>query len=120
MRFRKAQTVAAAVVVTFLLTATASAQPAPADPPRPVHFLSPVRVMSDGGADLRRPPGWYVPDAVWDDIDFKVRVLQDDRTRLTAENESLRASADRPGWGWLLGFAVGTAAGIVATFIALR
>lgn len=46
------------------------------------------------------PPGRFVDEATWLELDVSLREAQDARTRLTAENKSLRASAAgwQPGW----------------------
>ena len=56
---------------------------------------------------------------MWEELDTEFRRLQDQETRLTAENKSLKKSADewRPGWkivvaGALLGLAAGVYVGM--------
>lgn len=87
--------------------------PADEAPPAPVvignagylRLRSSARVMTDGGADLRLPPGYYLDEPNWNKLDAEVRRLQDAETRLTAENQSFRASLGtwQPGWKTLLG-----------------
>ena len=87
---------------------------APGDPP--VHVHSGATCRTDGGVDLRLPPGYYLPEQAWDDLDRETRRLQDQETRLTAENGRLRALTDRTVVTTLayvgLGVVVGLAGGI--------
>lgn len=50
------------------------------------------------------PPGRFLDEATWQRLDARFRELEEARTRLTAENKSLRGavSAWQPGWGTLL------------------
>jgi hypothetical protein len=71
-------------------------------------------VHTDGGNDLRLPPGYYLDEPNWNKLDLEVRRLQDQETRLTAENHSLRTSLGgwQPGWKTLSGaLLLGIAAG---------
>jgi hypothetical protein len=60
------------------------------------------------------PPGRFLDERSWVTLDEEQRRLQDQETRLTAENKSLRATASawQPGWKTLtLTLAVGLAGG---------
>ncbi len=70
----------------------------PDDSP-PLHLNSRSRVVTEGGANLRLPRGYFVPEGKWDALDLEVKRLQDQETRLSAENEALRDSGGGPGWG---------------------
>lgn len=90
-----------AAVAAAALCVVAVPRAAAADPVA-VHVHSPSHLLSDQGADLRLPPGYFVDEDAWGRIDAEMRRLQDAETRLTAENVSLRRSASAwawPGWG---------------------
>jgi hypothetical protein len=102
--------VVAAVVLLFAARAAA-------EPPPPTHLTTPVvcRDDADPPNELQLAPDTIIltPEA-WDNLDLKVKDLQESRTRLTAENESLRESA-RPSWWWAVSaLAAGAAAGYAA------
>lgn len=77
-----------------------------------LHLLSAAVVITDGGSELRLPPGYYLDEPNWQKLDLEVRRLQDQETRLTAENDFLRGSLSgwQPGWRTL---AVTLAVGLV-------
>lgn len=88
-----ARRVALAVAVALSVTARVAAG-------EPVHLQTPSSVQTDGGTSLRLPPGYFVEERVWSDLDKELRRLQDAETRLTVENKSMRSSLDswQPGW----------------------
>lgn len=89
---------AAALLVT-LLSGGAAAEPQPVSDERPTHVKSPSTLRTDGGSERRLPPGYFLPEPVWDKLDREVARLQTAETRLSAENASLRDSASAlPGW----------------------
>lgn len=109
----------AAVVLLLCIASGVAADPAPAPAPtvvdKPTQLLSPSTITTDGGSVLRAPPGRFVPEPAWSELDTEMKRLQDVETRLTAENNSFRATAAswQPGWYTLLGtLATGIAAGI--------
>lgn len=80
--------------------------------PTYLHMRTPSHVVTDGGSDLRLPPGYFLDEPTHDKVDAEVRRLQDAETRLTAENQSMRKSLD----GWQPGFytlAIAAASAIV-------
>lgn len=80
--------------------------PAPELPPT-LHFSRPATLTSASGRIVLVPPGYYLPDPVYDALDLELRRAQDAETRLAAENESLRRSASAtPGGKLLVGVAV--------------
>jgi hypothetical protein len=103
---------ACAVVVAILsLGATTAAEPLPEVTP----ITESVTIRADGGAELRVPPGYYVPTPTWAALDAEMKRLGDAETRLAAENKSLRASLNEgPGWGTMLIAATAAALGMGA------
>lgn len=104
--------IACAVVAAF--ASRVAADPAP---PVLVHLASGSHVVTDGGSDLRLPPGYFVDEPTWQRLDTEVKRLQDAETSLTAQNTSLRASTSgwQPGWKVLVGaLVIGIAAGVYA------
>ncbi len=91
----------ALTVALVLAAARALGDPTPAEAPPPTHLASSSAVHTDGGSDLRLPPGYFLAEPTWMRLDTETRRLQDAETRLRAENASLRASAAtgwQPGW----------------------
>lgn len=87
--------VAAAVAASLLSVAAAAADPAP-----PVHLQSASTVKTDGGSELRLPPSYCLDEPAWDHLDLKVRGLQEEGTRLRAENASLKKDSGSSWFGW--------------------
>ena len=110
-----ARRVAVSVVVALaVMTRVADADPT--DPPAPVnlHIRSPSYLVTDGGSDLRLPPGYFLDEPTRDRLDAEMRRLQELETRLTAENATLSkgVSGWQPGWVSIaLTFAGGMALG---------
>lgn len=97
-----------AVVIALLLwSAMVSAEP--------LRIRSSSSVVTDGGSNLRLPPGYFLDDEQWVVLDTEVRRLQDAETRLKAENQELRKkppgqSLVTTGVVLLLGVLIGAAA----------
>jgi hypothetical protein len=114
---RRAGTGAATLVLLLAARAAADPVPAPVAPPPPIafaHLASGSAVHTDGGSDLRLPPGYFVDAPGWAKLDAETKRLQDAEVRLTAENHSLRAATSgwQPGWRTLaLTLATGLAGG---------
>ncbi len=81
----------AAVVVCWALIARGE----------PIRLLSPSTVVTDGGSTLRLDPGVFLPQADYEKLDIELRRLQDQETRLEAENDSLKSSLS--GWPFIVG-----------------
>jgi hypothetical protein len=64
-----------------------------------LQLTTPSIIHTDGGANLRLPPGYFLTTHDYEILDVELQRLQDEETRLTAENDSLRQSAERPGAG---------------------
>ena len=82
----------------------------------PIRLETPSTVVTDGGSELRLPPGVFLPEEDYERLDVELRRLQDAETRLGAENESLRESVKGAGWVWWVGaFTAGAAFGAWVT-----
>lgn len=87
------------------------------DVPRPTHVKSPTQCRTERGTELSFPPGYFLPEPTWLRLDGEMKRLQEQETRLTAENlklrELTRSGAGRTlywlGAGVLLGIAAGAA-----------
>ena len=88
----------------------------PDDPP--VHVHSPSTCHTDGGTDLRLPPSYIVPEQAWDDLDREMRRLQDQETKLTAENQKLRDLTERDTVTTLTYVGAGVLVGLVGGLLA--
>lgn len=95
---------AGAFAIVFALACApsgAAADPgAPSVATGPLHLKSTSRVVTDGGSRLTLEPGYYLTEPQWVELDGEVKRLQDQGTRLTVENQVMRAALQRwqPGW----------------------
>lgn len=82
----------------------------------PLHLKTPAHITTQGGSEIDVPPGYVLTEPEWDALDFALTTAQDDRTRLEAENKSLRASAGTgaPWWAIAAAVVVGAAGGAYA------
>ena len=95
--------------LVLALTTAAAADPAtPPAAPAFAHFQSP-RIACRGTLESRvdciqLAPGYFMDEAAYERLDLALKSLQDDKTRLSAENGALRTAASswRPGWFTLL------------------
>lgn len=81
------------------------------------HVQSPSTLTTDGGSKLKLPPGYFMDEDTWKLRDAKLKALEDQSTRLTAENTSLKNSAVDHPW---LALGVSAAAVVLGTYLALR
>jgi hypothetical protein len=97
----------------------ALADDAPATLPAPVRFQSASTCTTDAGNSRTLPPGTFFAEPTFDALDTEIRRLQEAETRLTAENEALKApshafrTVKRPFLLAILGFAGGVGAGML-------
>lgn len=112
---RRRHIVAALAGALVLHAADAAGEPVGPDNP-PLHLTTPSHVITQGGSELDLPPGYFLDDEQWSALDTELRRLQDEETRLGAENQSLRASAHSGAPWWAIGAAVvvGAVAGAYA------
>ncbi len=112
----------AAVTVFVLLTLAAKAAADPQElPSGHVRLnLGPGSLITYSGENYILPLGTHILTyEVWDSLDVEMRRLQEQETRLTAENKSLKhtAASWHPGWktiaaGVLVGLSAGLYVGI--------
>lgn len=103
------------VAICAVVALAATARAADADPTvTNAHIASPSTCKTDGGTDLRLPPGYFLDEPTHQHLDDEMKRLQDVETRLTAENASLKSAVSgwQPGWVTLgLTIAAGAALG---------
>lgn len=100
-----------AAIVVVALTRDASAEPI-------YHLKSPSTLKTEKGSELKLPPGYFLDEATWQERDLELKAAQDARTRLKAENDSLRKSANEYPWlATLVVGAFGVAVGITVTLV---
>lgn len=81
------------------------------------HIKTPSTLKTEKGSELKLPPGYFLDEETWMERDAEMRRLQEQESRLKAENLSLRSSADDFPWGKIaLGIAVGLAGGGLAVW----
>lgn len=64
------------------------------------HIKSPSSVVTEKGSTLKLPPGYFLDEESWRERDLELRRLQEQETRLKAENRSLRKSAEADAIPW--------------------
>lgn len=108
-----------AIAAAFVVTAPSPAGADPADPGVALNIKTPSTLKTDGGTELRLPPGIFLNLDSWAMLETETKRLQDAETRLTAENASLRKSASGASFGW---YVVGAAlaVGLVTGFLVGR
>lgn len=109
--------VAVAVVTLLALTAETSADPLPLPTPHIVLKSGPGVLHGPDGHDYVIPTDSHIlsPDG-WTPLDLEFKRLQDQETRLQAENQSLRKSANEFPWTpILIGAGIGLITGIYVT-----
>jgi hypothetical protein len=84
------------------------------------HLKSPSTVTTERGSVLTLPPGYFLDEPTWGERDTRLKNAEDERTRLKAENESLRKSAAKQWFDWkvvvaaaVAGFATGAVVNLV-------
>ncbi len=59
---------------------------------------SPSTLKTEKGSELKLPPGYFLDEEAWRERDERMKKLEADRTRLGAENRSLRKSSTEYPW----------------------
>lgn len=85
---------ATVLVVSFLSSAVHS---------EPMRFLTPAQCMTEGGAEVNIEPGRYLPESDWERLEKDYKAMENDNTRLVAENKSYKGSQSVLGWKSALG-----------------
>lgn len=81
------------------------------------HMRTPSTVQTEGGSSLSLPPGYFLDEETWQERDLELKRLQEQETRLVAENKSLRESASFPPWATAALGAVGIALGVTVMIL---
>lgn len=98
------------IAIAVVLASALAARSAGGDPV--THLKTPSEVHTQGGSVLQLPPGYFLDEPTYKEKDGELRRLQEQETRLKAENESLRKSARKSPWDWRIvsaAFAAGCA-----------
>lgn len=64
------------------------------------HLKSSSDVTTEKGSKLKLPPGYFLDEKTWQERDAELKKAQEDRTRLKAENESLRKYVNEDAIPW--------------------
>lgn len=86
-----------AVSLVMALAARAAADPNPCPDPG-CHVKNGGVLATPKGTVLLLPPGFYLDEETWAKRDLELKDAQDKVTRLKAENDSFRKSADEIRW----------------------
>jgi len=92
MLSKKLLSLVAGIMVLLLATNTA------ADGFPFLKFDTPAVCKTEGGSTVSLPPGRFLPEQGWQNHEKEWMALEDDNTRLTAENEVLRDQESSIGW----------------------
>lgn len=95
------------VLVVSLLATSAAAEDFPF-----LRFKTPAVCTTEGGSTVNIPIGRFIPEESWDQIDTEWQIMEDNTTRLEAENKHLKASESPVGWktslaGSIVGILIG-------------
>ena len=83
----------AAALATVLFAREATGEPI-------LHIKTPSTLKTEGGSELRLPPGYFLDEEAWRERDLELKRLQESDVRLRAENRSLRKSAEADAIPW--------------------
>ena len=64
------------------------------------HLKSPSELKTEKGSELKLPPGYFLDEQAWQERDAELKQAQEDRTRLAAENKSLRKTVTADAIPW--------------------
>ncbi len=103
--------------IVLALATVLAAKDASGDPI--YRIKSPSTLKTEKGSELKLPPGYFLDETTWQERDAELKRLQEQETRLKAENGSLRKSA-KEDYPWLATGVVGAfgiAVGIFAVYV---
>lgn len=80
------------------------------------HLKSPSTLETEKGSKLQLPPGYFIDEKTWQERDLEMRRLQEQEIRLSAENLSLRKSANED-YPWLATGVVGAFGLVLGAFV---
>lgn len=95
----------ALALVTLLFARVAAGDVAPES----IRFTLPITCQAEGAEPIDLDPGRYLREDLWQGLDSEIQILQNDRTRLRAENQALRDYSEPTPW-ILIGLAFGAGA----------
>lgn len=80
---------------------------------RPIHINSPSELTSEGGTKLKLPPVYILSEGAYKTLDLRLKSLENQETRLNAENKYLKSRANNFHW-WFTGSVlfIGIVAGV--------
>ena len=81
------------------------------------HIKSDSTLKTAKGSELTLPPGYFLDEETWRERDLEMKRLQEQETRLKAENKSLRESASSPGWATIVITAAGALVGAAVVIL---
>lgn len=90
MSNKRVVSLAVALAITLLSVGVAAGEP--------LRFKTGAQCVTDGGSDVRIEPGRYIPEDDWTRIDDKRKAVENNNTRLTAENQVYKDSESVLGW----------------------
>lgn len=99
-----------AAVIVALMSNEASGDPI-------YHIKSPSVITTEKGSELKLPPGYFMDEPTFKDLDLRLKTLEENDTRLRAENQSLRKTADEIPWK-VIGSAI--AFGVLVGFVSFN
>lgn len=80
----------------------------------PIHLLSGAKCESTAtGEEFELPPGFFLPEPEWEELDVEVKRLQEQEVRLEAENEVYRETHQ----SWWAPLVLGIGAGLLASYM---
>lgn len=108
-----------AISIVMALAARVAADPVENPCPDPgCHVRKGAVLVLPSGNTLVVPPGYYLDEPTWDKRDAELKLAQDLNTRLKAENDSFRQSADEIRWkAPVIALGLGFVAGVIVMLV---
>lgn len=116
--FKAKIVIAIALMLASVRAAAEPDHPCTVGSPCHLHMRDETTLSKDDGHQFRLPPGHFLDDPAYLVLDDTLHGLQDSKTRLTAENQSLRGAVAgwQPGWLTFATALVGGFVGGIATY----